>query len=75
MLSISEARKPSGNGTWGGDMSDIMGSARSTYTPDMILLHRSILDKNSINTFFKKDSELDDNQIELIQKKICVRAL
>jgi replicative DNA helicase len=36
---ISEARKPSSSATgWGGDMSDVMGSARGTYTPDIVML-------------------------------------
>jgi phage/plasmid primase-like uncharacterized protein len=39
VIVISEARKPSGNeDTWGGDLSDVMGSARGTYTPDAVLL-------------------------------------
>lgn len=39
VIVISEARKPStSNDTWGGDLSDVMGSARGTYTPDSVLL-------------------------------------
>lgn len=40
---ISEARKPPG-GTeeWGGDLSDVMGSARGTYTPDVVILQSQI---------------------------------
>lgn len=39
VIVISEARKPSESGNaWGGDLSDVMGSARGTYTPDAVLL-------------------------------------
>ena len=39
VLVISEARKPSGNNLgWGTDLSDVMGSARGSYTPDAVLL-------------------------------------
>ena len=39
VIVISEARKPSGsNDVWGGDLSDVMGSARGTYTPDVVML-------------------------------------
>ena len=39
MIVISEARKPSsGDESWAGDLSDVMGSARGTYTPDAVLL-------------------------------------
>jgi replicative DNA helicase len=39
IIVISEARKPSGSDKWGGDMSDIMGSARAAYTPDVVMLY------------------------------------
>jgi DNA primase len=36
---ISEARKPANDGQeWAGDLASIMGAARGTYTPDMVLL-------------------------------------
>lgn len=39
VIVISEARKPSGkDDLWGGDLSDVMGSARGTYTPDVVIL-------------------------------------
>ena len=39
VIVISEARKPSsGDEAWGGDLCDVMGSARGTYTPDVVLL-------------------------------------
>jgi hypothetical protein len=34
----SEARKPSDAQEWAGDMASVMGAARGTYTPDMVLL-------------------------------------
>jgi hypothetical protein len=38
-LVISEARKPSSDAQeWAGDMAAVMGAARGTYTPDMVLL-------------------------------------
>jgi replicative DNA helicase len=41
IIVISEARKPnSGNQRWATDLSDVMGSARGTYTPDCVLLLR-----------------------------------
>jgi len=40
VMVISEARKPSGQmgEKWGGALSDIMGSARGSYTPDIVFL-------------------------------------
>ena len=39
VIVISEARKPSAaSDTWGGDLSDVMGAARGTYTPDVVML-------------------------------------
>lgn len=43
VLVISEARKPSQKeDEWGGDLSDVMGSARGTYTPDAVMLFSPI---------------------------------
>ncbi|MGK5089022.1 DnaB-like helicase C-terminal domain-containing protein [Bdellovibrionota bacterium FG-2] len=39
VLVISEARKPSEkDGAWGGNLADVMGSARASYTPDIVFL-------------------------------------
>lgn len=39
VIVISEARKPSeSEKAWAGDLADVMGSARGTYTPDAVLL-------------------------------------
>ena len=47
VIVISEARKPSNNEKeWGDDLSDVMGSARGTYTPDIVLLLNPIQSKH-----------------------------
>jgi len=39
VMVISEARKPSVQGSeWGGALADVMGSARGSYTPDIVFL-------------------------------------
>lgn len=46
VIVISEARKPSQNEEeWGGDLSDVMGSARGTYTPDVVMLFSQLQPK------------------------------
>lgn len=46
VIVISEARKPSGKDElWGGDLSDVMGAARGTYTPDVVMLLSQIKPK------------------------------
>ena len=43
VMVISEAKKPQGTGKkWGGEMSDVMGSARGTYTPDIVILQQAL---------------------------------
>jgi replicative DNA helicase len=43
VIVISEARKPSQNEeAWGNDLSDVMGSARGTYTPDVVMLFAQV---------------------------------
>jgi|GEM_PF-3082966 len=70
VLSISEARKPPDKtAAWGGELSDIMGAARNSYTPDMVLLYRSILDKSGISMFLNKEIKINDEQIETIIQK------
>lgn len=46
VMVISEARKPSGDSSdsWGGALADVMGSARGSYTPDMVLLLNDVSD-------------------------------
>ncbi len=46
ILVISEARKPGQKeDEWGGDLSDVMGSARGTYTPDAVMLFSQLQPK------------------------------
>lgn len=46
VIVISEARKPNQNDdVWGGDLSDVMGSARGTYTPDVVMLFSQLQPK------------------------------
>lgn len=46
VMVISEARKPAGESSeeWGGALADVMGSARGSYTPDMVLLFNEVPD-------------------------------
>lgn len=70
ILSISEARKPDKNSIWAGEIADIMGSARGAYTPDMLLLYRTILDAQTIRKLiFTKEDSVTEEQIEWILKK------
>lgn len=56
VIVISEARKPSGKDeTWGGDLSDVMGSARGTYTPDVVMLLSQIKPK-PLSLLWKKNN-------------------
>ncbi|NNM43453.1 MAG: AAA family ATPase [Chlamydiae bacterium] len=63
ILVISEARKPSGKeGSWGDDMADVMGSARGTYTPDVVMLMTQISDRVLID--WAKNSSVKGNSTE-----------
>ncbi len=56
VIVISEARKPSGKDElWGGDLSDVMGSARGTYTPDVVML-LSQLKPKSLSAIWEKNN-------------------
>lgn len=53
VIVVSEARKPSDkDDIWGGDMSDVMGTARNTYTPDVVTL-LSILPPKTIGRIWR----------------------
>lgn len=59
VIVISEARKPSANNdSWGGDLSDVMGSARGTYTPDAVLLLNP-LSEEQLKKLWKKENLKD----------------
>jgi len=63
VLAISEARKPAGNNSWAEDMSDVMGSARASYTPDMVFLCRSLLNKSEMQKALgSENGSLSDDQ-------------
>ncbi len=54
VIVISEARKPADSASaWGGDLSDVMGSARGTYTPDAVLLLNPLSSKQ-LNDLWEK---------------------
>jgi len=47
VIVITEARKPSGNGEeWGENLSDVMGSARGSYTPDVVCFMNQLQPKD-----------------------------
>jgi replicative DNA helicase len=79
VIVISEARKPS-NGEisgWGGDMSDVMGSARTTYTPDCVLLLMQMSTEDTAKLIHKDEKLKDKEKIEkvkdfLMEKGIAV---
>jgi len=73
VIVISEARKPSGsNEIWGGDLSDVMGSARGTYTPDVVMLLSQLKpkslaklwEKNNMPKDFPKDDSVECSEDE-----------
>jgi len=67
VIVISESRKPSDkNEQWGGELADVMGSARVTYTPDAVLFLNPIQskqltklweDKKMPNISYKEDDK------------------
>ena len=65
VLVISEARKPSEkDSTWGGGMADVMGSARSTYRPDVVLLLRTFSDEELGSTVASDKNEVKQKAAE-----------
>ncbi len=66
ILVISEARKPQGDNKWGGDLSDVMGAARMTYSPDAVLLFSPLDAKGIADVWTTK------GQIQSYQKKKAV---
>ena len=59
VMVISEARKPSGDDPWAGNLASVMGAARGTYTPDMVLLLTPFTDEDIQKefNFSEKDKE------------------
>ena len=81
VIVISEARKPSGKDEqWGGDLSDVMGSARGTYTPDVVMLLSQIKPK-SLSTIWEKNDlpkvkpEEDAECIEADKEGLAIKNL
>jgi hypothetical protein len=65
VLVISEARKPEKNATWAGALTDVMGAARGTYTPDIVMLQHAWTGKDF------KDADAASTEIDgekLIEK-------
>jgi hypothetical protein len=61
VIAISEARKPQGDSKWAGDMSDVMGTARCTYSPDAVFLF-SQLDYKDISSLWATDWKIGKYQ-------------
>jgi len=67
VLVISEARKPASSGgksEWGGDLADVMGSARGSYTPDMVFLFQALTDEDLKKHFGNTDPETKRAKLE-----------
>lgn len=65
IIVISEARKPSNKeGGWGDDMADVMGSARGTYTPDVVMLMSQLSDKALVEYAKKKGMKIEGHTNE-----------
>ena len=64
VMVISEARKPSGDEDWAGNIAAVMGAARGSYTPDMILLFGPHSDKD-LMAMGKDREELQTSGITL----------
>jgi DNA primase catalytic core len=60
VLVISEARKPSSEDEWAGDMAAVMGAARGTYTPDMVVLLNPLSDSELGKLDGKTSNEAKD---------------
>lgn len=76
ILVISEARKPSSNekAGWGGELSDIMGSARGGYTPDMVFLLRSF-SNDEVANFYGLCSKPSEEQITKLKDRLRQQGL
>lgn len=57
VMVISEARKPSKDDPWAGNLAAVMGAARGTYTPDMVFLLTPFTDAEIQTTFSLPDKE------------------
>lgn len=57
VMVISEARKPSKDDPWAGNLAAVMGAARGTYTPDMVFLLTPFTDAEIQTTFSLPDKD------------------
>lgn len=69
IIVISEARKPDSQKKWAGDMSDIMGSARTTYTPDVVFLFWP-MDKDELFSLMSSYGNWNKDQKEEVCNEI-----
>ncbi len=63
VMVISEARKPSEKMGWASDLADVMGSARGTYTPDIVFLFQP-LDNEELATALSMDKRPPANSMQ-----------
>lgn len=71
ILVISEARKPSGNDKigWGGELADIMGSARGSYTPDIVFILRPF-NNDELGNVYDIGLKPNEEQLSKIKDKM-----
>ncbi len=79
IIVISEARKPNmKESTWGGSLADVMGSARTTYTPDVVMLLtplagnqlQTLWEENKMPAIKKIEAFLERHGISLCQLEV-----
>ena len=64
VLVISEARKPDKDKAWAGALTDVMGSARGTYTPDIVMLQHALTAADLKDAKSAKDESDGEKLIE-----------
>lgn len=76
ILVISEARKPSNNDKvgWGGDLADIMGSARGSYTPDIVFILRPF-NNEELSSIYSLGLKPSEDQLTLLKEKLRQQGL
>lgn len=75
VIVISEARKPSsGESNWCNGLSDVMGSARTTYSPDGVMLVKP-LSSEEVCKLINGGILKDKNQINLIEKVLSEKGI
>ncbi len=76
ILVISEARKPSNNDKvgWGGDLADIMGSARGSYTPDIVFILKPF-NNEELSSIYSLGLKPSEDQLTLLKEKLRQQGL